>query len=263
MSSSEEKAPARSNSLGWFPKLVLWAAVIGFGYVYLSSVDQESGQTSATSVLNSLAKLSPVPIPGLSDQTDTTPAETAPTPAATTQPPAAKPVATSMPYHTPQQPPVSYAAAALKAPAEPAQTTAPAPVASPPAAPQMTQPLQPAPAAPAPQMALPQYPQPLAPQAAQMPAPVQAPAPTQTDAAPASVSDWAAKREQQRAEMMAQHEAMRREAEERMRQYWGQMREAMPMPTTPYGHPGYAPVPGYMPGYAPGYGPGVYAPPAR
>lgn len=38
---TEETAPKRSG-LGWIPKLSLWAVVIAFGYLYLSSVDQDT-----------------------------------------------------------------------------------------------------------------------------------------------------------------------------------------------------------------------------
>jgi len=45
------KAPKRSG-LGWIPKLSLWAVVIAFGYLYLSSLDRDSAkdavQASAT-----------------------------------------------------------------------------------------------------------------------------------------------------------------------------------------------------------------------
>ncbi|EXJ16619.1 hypothetical protein D779_4172 [Imhoffiella purpurea] len=64
---------------------------------------------------------------------------------------------------------------------------------------------------------------------------------------PAARYDWEAI-EKQRAEVMAQYEAMRREADERMRQQWEQMRTYAP--AAPYGYPGYTPV----------YPPGAYAP---
>ncbi|MTW21524.1 hypothetical protein [Allochromatium palmeri] len=272
MASSEEQKPSRSG-LGWFPKLILWGAVIAFGYVYLSSVDREGGGTTASSLLDSVAKLSPISlssIPGFSDQEEgaAEPVEVAKTEEA---PPAetAKPVAqtesaaftralvsdqTEVSKAAPP-PPATYAAVAMKPASEPApapaEKTAPAPVEkaapaqvaeAPSAQPsrlQMSAPVasQPAPVAPAPAM----------------PAPVES-----APAAGMSANDWAAMRQQQRAEMMAQYEAMRREADQRMRQYWEQRREAMPM-AAPYGYPGYAP--GYMPGYAPGYAPGVYGPP--
>jgi hypothetical protein len=277
MASSEEKSSSRSG-LGWFPKLILWAAVIAFGYIYLSSVDREGGGTTASSMLDSIAKLSPVSLsslPGFSDKEEAA-AEVAQADEAPKTEPVTKPVAPaesaaftralvsdkpeSSAVETPKptlQPPVTYAAAALKAPAEstsapvasaPAEKSAPAPAVSTPveqpvSAPVASRPM-PAPTA--------VQPEPMSPPPA-MPEP--------SERAPMSrmpASEWAAMREQQRTEMMAQYEAMRREADERMRQYWGQMRESMPMPAAPYGHPGHAP--GYMPGYAPGYAPGFYGP---
>jgi hypothetical protein len=40
------KAPKRSG-LGWIPKLSLWAVVIAFGYLYLSSIDRDSAEDAA------------------------------------------------------------------------------------------------------------------------------------------------------------------------------------------------------------------------
>jgi len=138
MSESEEKKPARSG-LGWFPKLILWAAVIGFGYVYLSSVDREGGGTTASSLLNSIAKLSPVPLsslPGFSNMeesaagsTEVAQVDEAPQTEALAKPTESTetPKVAEAPRPAPQ-PPVSYAAAALKAPAEPTPApSAPAP----------------------------------------------------------------------------------------------------------------------------------------
>lgn len=285
MSSSEEQKPSRSG-LGWVPKLILWVAVIGFGYVYLSSVDREGGGTTASAMLDSIAKLSPVSLsslPGFSDkgesatestevaQADEAPKTEAIKPVAQTESAAftrtlvsdkpeataAKPAESAAAPESAPQPPVTYAAAALKTPAE----STSAPVAQAPVAPAVSAPVEPpatAPVAPAPTMPAPTAAQPEPP----MSPPPAMPAPGEQ--ARMTASEWAAMREQQRAERMAQYEAMRREADARMRQYWGQMRETMPMmPAAPYGHPGYAP--GYMPmpGYAPGYAPGVYGPPVR
>lgn len=284
MASSEEKSSSRSG-LGWFPKLILWAAVIGFGYVYLSSVDREGGGTTAASMLDSIAKLSPVSLsslPGFSDkkESSTGSAEVAQADEAPKTEAAAKPVAhaesaaftralvsdtpvssAETPKSTPQ-PPVTYAAAAMKAPAEstpapaaPAHAEKSAPIVSAPIEPPASAPIAAAPSAPAPIASRP-MPAPVAAQPPMSPSPAMS-APSEQSRMTAS--EWAAMRQQQRAEMMAQYEAMRREADERMRQYWGQMREAMP--TAPYGYQGYAP--GYMPGYAPGYAPGVYGPQVR
>lgn len=281
MASSEEKSSSRSG-LGWFPKLILWVAVIGFGYVYLSSVDREGGGTTASAMLDSITKLSPVSLsslPGFSDkegvaaespqvaQADESPKTEADKPVAQTESAAFaralvsdKPESSSeAPKPTPQ-PPVSYASAALKAPAEPAPApAAPAPVEKPaqaPSAPTVSTPVEQPASAPVVAAPAAAQPEPMSPPPA-MPAPSE-----RAPMARMPANEWAAQREQQRAEMMAQYEAMRREADERMRQYWEQMRGAMPMPAMPYGHPG-AYAPGYMPGYAPGYAPGVYGPPVR
>jgi hypothetical protein len=42
---TEDTAPKRSG-LGWIPKLSLWAVVIAFGYLYLSSVDRDSTEVA-------------------------------------------------------------------------------------------------------------------------------------------------------------------------------------------------------------------------
>ena len=57
-----------------------------------------------------------------------------------------------------------------------------------------------------------------------------------------------------RAQYEAQYDAMRREADERMRQHWERMQPPVPV-ASPYGYPGF------LPGYAPGYAPGVYPSP--
>ncbi|QGU32289.1 hypothetical protein [Thermochromatium tepidum] len=302
MSDSEEKKPSRSG-LGWFPKLILWAAVIGFGYVYLSSVDRESGTITASSMLDSIAKLNPVPLsslPGFSgkeepaaelsktDQTENTASKTeAPAkPVAQTEGTAKPTTSTETPKaveasRPAPQPPVSYASVALKAPAEPAPAPAapattekPAPTApgaattEKPAAPAVVATEKPAPAPTAPAAATTEKPAapavvatekpapaPQASQSAPMSPPAAIPAPGEsTPMARMPSPEWAAQREQQRAEMMAQYEAMRRAADEWRRQYWDRMRESMPMPmpVMPYGYPVYAP--GYVPGV---YGPAV------
>ncbi|SDX27589.1 hypothetical protein [Thiocapsa roseopersicina] len=47
---TEDTAPKRSG-LGWIPKLSLWAVVIAFGYLYLSSVDRDAtGDTTQAAV---------------------------------------------------------------------------------------------------------------------------------------------------------------------------------------------------------------------
>ena len=138
MSDSEEKKPVRSG-LGWFPKLILWAVVISFGYVYLSSVDREGGGTTASSMLNSIAKLSPVPLsslPGFSDKeesaavsTELALADEAPKTEAPAKPTESTETPKTAEASKPAPPPpFSYAAAALKVTAEPTPApSAPAP----------------------------------------------------------------------------------------------------------------------------------------
>jgi hypothetical protein len=47
---TEETAPKRSG-LGWIPKLSLWAVVIAFGYLYLSSIERDpAGDTTQAAV---------------------------------------------------------------------------------------------------------------------------------------------------------------------------------------------------------------------
>ncbi|MFB1486438.1 MULTISPECIES: hypothetical protein [unclassified Thiocapsa] len=52
---TEETAPKRSG-LGWIPKLSLWAVVIAFGYLYLSSIDRDTaGDTTQVAVADESA----------------------------------------------------------------------------------------------------------------------------------------------------------------------------------------------------------------
>ncbi len=291
MSSSDEKTPP-PQGLGWFAKFILWVAVIAFGYVYLSSVDREGGGVREGSMLDSLAKLSSVSLdslPGFStkqeQQTETAQTQVAveparlepertavakteaaqPVPAVeSTQAPApAEPAAETKaasavaeaPASLPKSlPPISYEALAVRSPSRPVEKPAaaeppppvtavqsppaepPAPVAEPSSEGSASSAVAAAPAS-----------RPQAPLAEQVPF-------SQPPAGVAPLdADWLAKQQQRHAGMIARYEAMRREAEERMRRYWEERRQTMP--PLPYGYPAYAP--GY---YWPGYAPGVYVP---
>jgi len=102
--------------------------------------------------------------------------------------------------------------------------------------------------APAPQASL--EPAPQSSGAAPFSAPVAMPAPMEPPAMAARPSEGESLAEQ-RARLMADYEAMRRAAEERMREHWEQMRAAAPpvavMPPPGYYYPAYAPAPGYYP----------------
>lgn len=71
MTASENASP-RSGS-GWLPKLMLWVIVIAFGYLYLSSMDQRTND-APPSLLESLGKMSPLPIAVLPGTEPATPA---------------------------------------------------------------------------------------------------------------------------------------------------------------------------------------------
>lgn len=290
MSSSDEKATPRKG-LGWFPKLILWAAVFAFGYVYLSSVDREDGGIREGSMLDTLAKLSPVSLESLglankeegqaaAEQTQA-PATSQPTAKAETDRPAgsSEPAKTPAPSETsasskisappaesaprPLPPPINYEALAVKPTPKPVEqpTAAVAPSPSAATAVQVPTVVQQAPVAEAPQprtespgVAAASVPPAASAPSAPAPMPEQVPFVPQPSAT-GSQDDWASLHQQRRAEMMARYEAMRREAEERMRRQWEERRQSMPPVYPPYPYPGYGP--GYWPGYAPGvYGPG-------
>jgi len=250
MANADNAAPR--SSLGWLPKLVLWGVVIAFGYLYLSSIDREEGKPTAAAFMDSLAKLSPVPIKVLpndhegeaSSGEETAAAEESP---ATEEP---KVVATSV---AEERKPVREAESSVfanslikqQAPASAAveqKVEAPvsaAPAASAPGFMSQPRPMAPAFAAPAPAPA--------------QEAPAVADAPSQqmpSSSVPAGSYGWEAA-SKRRAEMMARYEAMRREADARMRQQWEQMRTYAPPVPYGYGYPGYGPAV---------YPPGVYAP---
>jgi hypothetical protein len=272
---NSEKSSSRSG-LGWLPKLILWAAVIGFGYVYLSSVDREGGAPSASALLESVAKLSPIPIsalPGFGDsesvpesapevaksEEEAAPKGDSPKPVGAAESAAfakslieekvdtAKSAPAEAPKPAPVREPATYAAVAAQKPVAEPTRTAPAQA---PAAEAPVQPSAPPATVEAPVSA--PMPQPFV-ASPRMPAP--APSASESGAPTAGLdraAGWESMR-QQRADMVAQYEAMRREADERMRQYWERMRQTMPM-AAPYGYPAYGPA------YAPGYMPGVYGP---
>ncbi|MBK1722667.1 hypothetical protein [Thiocystis violacea] len=279
---SSEKTSSRSG-IGFLPKLILWSVVIAFGYLYLSSIDREGGgQTTASSLISSISKLSPVPIsalPGMSKgeetpaveaevaQADATPSEKASDhkpvsdaesavfakslmkpEAATVEPAAEKAVEAVAATGKPEPEPMAPRRQVEIAPPASYSALAAKPQAATPEVKAREPVVE---AAPVPAQSQQAAPAPAA-QVAAMPAPV-APvpeAPAGVAMAPASPApgDWSAM-QQQRDQMLAEYEAMRREADQRMRQYWERMRSAAP--AMPYGYPGYAP----------GYAPGVYAPP--
>ncbi|MFD2110428.1 hypothetical protein [Thiorhodococcus fuscus] len=241
MANADNAAPR--SSLGWLPKLVLWGVVIAFGYLYLSSIDREEGKPTAAAFMDSLAKLSPVPIKVLPNDHEGKASEAAEEP---------KVVATTVvEEHKPVREAESsvFANSLIKQQA-PAPAVAEQP-AEPPAAPApgfMPQPMPVTPAFAAPAQAQAQVPAQVPAQEApavaddarqQMPSPV-----------PAGSYGWEAANKR-RAEMMARYEAMRREADARMRQQWEQMRAYAPPVPYGYGYPGYGPA---------AYPPGVYAP---
>ncbi|WP_172452636.1 hypothetical protein [Chromatium okenii] len=242
---TKTKAKPRST-FGWFPKLILWGVVITFGYLYLSSLDQQDGELSA-SLLAKINEISPIPIsalPGMGEKSPAAESRTvAPAPAAetfshkTVEPtkPAAAPAPVVHPVNTAESTPSTNTSVnQAAAPAQPVTPAAvPAPVAAAP---------QPAPAAmtppPAP-VAAPAPPATTAQQAAPAPANQMPPAP----AAPAY--NWEAMARHQ-AMMQAQYAAMQREADARMREYWERMQSAPAPANVPYGYPGYPA--GYLPG---------------
>jgi hypothetical protein len=237
--SNAENAPSRSKSR-WFPRLVLIGVVVAFGYLYLSSLDRSEG--SATDVfLHSLANLSPIPISTLPGSSSS--AKPPETPKDAVKPVAASEVAASA---------ASLPSASYSAPVPVAVTPAPEPASGVSSVP--------------PQVQLAEAP------AKSVESPVSAPAVVATASAPAATVDapaaqpspvqlpygWEAMA-QHRARMQGHYEAMRRQADEQMRQYWNSMRVAAPAPGF-YAYPGY---PGYVPpAYAPpAYAPGAYGAP--
>jgi hypothetical protein len=62
-----------------------------------------------------------------------------------------------------------------------------------------------------------------------------------------------------RARMMAEHEQMRRLADQNARAYWERMQQAAPAAAGPMGYPSYGPA--YTPPFGPGYGPAYGGPP--
>lgn len=256
---SSEKSSSRP-SRGWLPKLVLWSAVIAFGYVYLSSVDREDGSTSAGALLESIAKLSPVPlssIPGLSKFVEPA-GEEAGEVAAKTEEEAPKAVA---PKPVSEAESAVFAKSLIKEKEEAVEAVKPTPTHAPATYTAAATQKPVVEAAPAPAVATPSQPAvsqttPATPRAESQVAtamPPQSPAPSPSAAAvepgPSAPmpSDWESM-EDQRSQMVARYEEMRREADARMRQYWERMRESAPM-VGPYGYPAYGP--GYAPGYAP------------
>lgn len=242
---NSEKNRSRSG-VGWLSRLILLSVVIGFGYLYLQSIEHEGGE-GAGSLLDSIARLSPIPISALpvADQLKPAPVAPAETAAKTVETPArpaseveSRAFASSLAPSLPQPAPVR-GASSTPAPA-------PAPVAPVPAA---QVPVSAAPAASA------------APSVSSQPA--SASPPLVRSPADPDPLDWQTAMAEQQARAMAQYEAERRAMEERARQYWEQARAATPVPP-PYGSPAFPPPyypPAYPPIYPPIYPPAAYAPP--
>ena len=256
MADSENTTPR--SSFGWLPKLILWGVVLTFGYLYLNSLDQQGGDSSH-SLLERISQLSPIPIsalPGTAPKappaTETHAAESPAHPNPVAEPVAAKSAdavrtqdkTTPAPNPHPVNETESTVFAnslmngermARPVAGQPAAVTPPsAPVAEQQAPVATTAPLAPAARQSAPSASVPSL-RAAVPEAAA--APVQ---PVPYD------RDW-----ESVARVLARYEAMRREADERMRQYWEGMRNSAPV-AGPYGYPGYPA------GYGPG--PGAVAP---
>ncbi|WP_295407389.1 hypothetical protein [uncultured Thiocystis sp.] len=255
MADSETTVPR--STFGWLPKLILWGVVIAFGYLYLNSIDKQDGGSSA-SLLEKIARLSPIPISALPGSAS----KSAPVveSQAIASPVQQQPVAEHPVSRVPETPkavvettpfqesrPVNEAESAVFA----KSLMNEAPAAPPPAVARKTveQPPVPAPdqrmtnAAVVPSM----------PESAQSAAPPAWAVPPMMDSVPPvrqAPYDWESMA-RQRAQMQAEYAAMRREADERMRQYWEGMRNSAPV-AGPYGYPGYPA------GYGPG--PGAVAP---
>ena len=248
---ADSETTVSRSTFGWLPKLILWGVVIAFGYLYLSSIDQQEGGSS-TSLLEKIAQLSPIPISALPGSASKS------APAAENQvmasPVQQQPVAQPPVDRAPETPkaqesrPVNDAESAVfaKSLMNEAPATAPAPIQSKtveqPSVPAPDRRMTNVPVAPS----MPESEPSAAPPAWAVP-PMMAP---ENSAPPARQApyDWESMARQQ-ARMQAEYAAMRREADERMRQYWEGMRGSAPA-AGPYGYPGYPA----------GYGPGTVAP---
>ncbi|AFL75042.1 hypothetical protein [Thiocystis violascens] len=246
---ADSETTASRSTFGWLPKLILWAVVIAFGYLYLNSIDQEEGGSS-TSLLEKIAQLSPIPIsalPGSASKSDPA-AESQVMASPAQQSPAAEYPVSKAP-ETPkaqESRPVNEAESAVFARSlmNEAPATAPAAVqrqtVEQPRVPAFDRRMTNDAVAPS----MPESAQSAAPPAWAVP-PMMAPEES-TPPVRQAPYDWESMARQQ-ARMQAEYAAMRREADERMRQYW----EGMSAPAAgPYGYPGYPA----------GYGPGAVAP---
>ena len=240
---TSEKARSRSGS-GWLPRLILGAVVIGFGYLYLASSEREGGGASTAALLESIAKLSPIPIKALPLSEDTVTAADRPVAPVKADEPAARPATAMTPQPVDETESSVFARSLIQTSPVPAADSrqgapeaAPAAVSPPPAVAQTPVLPQPSPAP-----AMPYAPGAPGSQGGAIAQPEYA-----SDAGRADGWDPMAR---ERAQILAQYEAMRREADQRMRQGWDQMRSYAPPVAGPYGYPAYGP--GYLPGpYAP------------
>lgn len=245
--------------LGLWPKLVLWSLVLVFGVLYLGSGKRNPAVEAPTPV-----SVAPPPV---EPQLAPSPGDAGPEPGVQQMPaeeqvqadaggPAGQvqaPVGDSEPVRAAES--AAFVDSLLsKEPADesPGDSTGDSPGAT---APEAPSPPATSPAAETPDTTLPasEAPEDRAETAApvesvgpmpEAPAAREAPAPGQEVRAGAKAQDA---QEAQRERILKEYEAMRRAAEEQMRQYW--QPRGMPGPAgMPYGHPGY------------GYGPGGYPP---
>ncbi|MBK1693721.1 hypothetical protein CKO09_03055 [Chromatium weissei] len=250
---SKTKAKPRST-FGWFPKLILWGVVITFGYLYLSSLDQQDGELSAT-LLAKINEISPIPISALPGMGEKSPATE--TPAAAPAPVERKAAPETFTHKTaePAKPVAAPAPASVDHSSKFTESTASTstPV-SETAAPVQPQPAAPVSVASQPQASVAMTPPPssTATSAPSVAAP-QPVAPSSTNQMPPASAmpsyNWEAMAQHQ-AMMQARYAEMQREANARMREYWERMQSApapAPAPAmVPYGYPNYPA--GYLPG---------------
>ena len=254
---ADSETTASRSVFGWLPKLILWGVVIAFGYLYLSSIDQQEGGSSV-SLLEKIAQLSPIPISALPGS------ESKSVPVTESQimasPVEQSPVAEHSGSMAPETPKALHETTQIQE-SQPVNDAESAVFAK---SLMSTEPMTPPAAVPQKSVAQPQVPvldqqTPRAVAPPPMPASVQSAPPAWAmppRMAPENPSpsvrqapyDWEAM-ERQQAQMRAEYAAMRREADERMRQYWEGMRSSAPV-AGPYGYPGYPS----------GYGSGVAAP---
>lgn len=252
-------------AFGWLPKLILWGIVLAFGYLYLTSIDRTTGDEGSLSLLDQITRLSPIPIsalPGMAPKAPPAPVAPVAENAVSEHPVPKTPDAEKIQIDTAKAQdsrPVNEAESSVFANSlmNKAPVAAPQTVVAQAQAPAIEQPVA--------QQETPVVATEPLPSVTPPPAPsVEAAAPQRVErrlpsdrhpAAPEMPYDWEAMAWQQammQRQYEAQYEAMRREADERMRQYWERLRSSAPV-AMPYGYPGYPA----------GYAPGVFEPQRR